>query len=318
MERQSVSHETTEYPLGRLPSGSAVSVTVHRYSGGSGPTMYLQAGQHGIELNGPAAMRRLHERLLSAELAGTVVAVPLANRLAFDTRTYMTPAAYDAVNPNLNRVWPGDASGTFQERLVARLWELVTGADAVVDLHTGTADMLEHVRFRENDTQARELAEAFGTEHILADPDDPPTDDAFGGKFRTAAAREGIPALTAELSNSRKVTRSAVETGVEGVVNVLRELGSLPDAPAESPAATVLNDDVESTRATEPGLFEPEPDVGVGDRLRAGTELGTVYCPSSFEHRETVTVEASGVAYSLTREAVVYAGERLAAVAAPV
>lgn len=318
MERQSVTHETTEYRLGRLPSGTAVSVPVHRYHGGSGPTLYLQAGQHGIELNGPAALRRLHARLLSTDLGGTVVSVPVANPLAFDARSYMTPAAYDAINPNLNRIWPGDETGTLQERLCARLWDVVASADAVLDLHTGTADMLEHVRFEQNDLEARALAAAFGTEYLLADPADPAPDETGSGKFRTAAAREGIPALTAELSNSRTVARSAVETGVEGVLNVLRELDMLPGTPTESPAPTVLADDVEPTVATEPGLFEPEPGVGVGDRLDAGAELGSVYCPSSFEHRETVTVEASGVAYSLTRESTVYAGERLAGVAAPV
>jgi predicted deacylase len=317
MERESATHRTAEYQLGRLPSGTDVSVPVHRYVGGAGPTVYVQAGQHGIELNGPAAARRLHDRLVSAELAGTVILVPLANPLAFDNRSYLTPAAYDAVNSNQNRGWPGDETGTLQERLVARLWDLAAGTDAVVDLHTGTADMLEHVRFDGTDPAARALATAFGTEYLLADPTEPPADEEQG-KFRTVAAREGIPALTAELSNSRTVARPAVETGVEGVLNVLRELDVLAGAPAESPAETVLEDDVADTVATEPGLFEPAPDIEVGDALQAGAELGTVYCPSSFEQRETVTVEASGVAYSLTREAAVYAGERLAGVAASV
>lgn len=309
MEHEPVTHTTTEHRLSRHPSGAAVDVTVHRYTGGSGPTVYLQAAQHGIELNGPVALRHLHERLIDATLAGTVVAVPVANPPAFDHRSYLTPAEYDARNPNLNRVWPGDETGSFQERIAARLWELVTDADAVVDLHTGTPDMLAHVRFTEG-SDARELATAFGTEYLLADPGEGTT-----GMLRDAAERAGIPAITAELSNSRTVDRSAVDAGVRGVLNVLRETGVLEEPPTAPSDPTVLRNGLEHTIAEESGLFEPRPTVAVGDRLEAGDPLGAVYAPASFERLETVSVSEAGVVYSLAR-GVVREGERLAAVAA--
>ncbi|WP_231554240.1 succinylglutamate desuccinylase/aspartoacylase family protein [Halobellus rufus] len=165
MTYDSVTHTASDRLLGRFPSGRDVSVTVHRYEGGDGPTVFAQAAQHGIELNGPAALRRLHDRLLDAEIAGTVVAVPVTNPLAFDHRSYLTPEAYDAFHSNFNRIWPGDRDGSFQERLVANLWPLVEESDVAVDLHTGMPQMLEHVRFSRGDDDARALAEAFGTEH---------------------------------------------------------------------------------------------------------------------------------------------------------
>ena len=94
MTHEPATYTTSERTLGRLPSGADVAVTVHRYEGGDGPTVYAQAAQHGIELNGPATLRRLHEELLDAELAGTVVAVPLANRPAFDHRSYGAPPEF--------------------------------------------------------------------------------------------------------------------------------------------------------------------------------------------------------------------------------
>lgn len=320
MSYQPATHTTTDRRLGRLPSGRTLTTTVHRYEGGPGPTVYVQAAQHGIELNGPAALRRLNDRLVDAALAGTVVVVPLANPPAFDHRSYTAPPEYDALNPNLNRVWPGDPDGSLHERMADRLWELVTDADAVVDLHTGTADMLEHVRFGEGDDRARALAEAFGTDHLLADPGDG-TDgggdgtDRSGAKLRTAAARADIPAITAELANSRTVSPPAAETGADGVWNVLAALDVRQPAPSTAAERTLLRDDRETTVAAAPGLFELRPDVRVGDHLRAGEELGTIHDPSTFERRRTVTVEEAGVAYSLTREAVVFVGERLAAVA---
>ncbi|MDQ2052672.1 succinylglutamate desuccinylase/aspartoacylase family protein [Natronolimnohabitans sp. A-GB9] len=317
MEYESVTHTTAERRLGRLPSGTDVSVTVHRYEGGTGPTAYVQAAQHGIELNGTAALRRLHHHLTTTELAGTVIAVPVVNSLAFDHGSYVTPQAVDAVNPNCNRVWPGDEDGTLQERVVARLWELLETADVVIDLHTGTPDMLEHVRFQPDDRQSRSLAATFGTEYLLTDTSaDPETnDEEFQGKLRTAAARAGIPAIVPELSNSRQVDHDAARRGVQGVRNVLGELGLLREEPDPTPSQTILRHDEGRIGTDRSGLFEPNPSVTVGDYVTAGTELGTVYCPATFEQRQCVTASDDGVVYSLTRESVVTAGEKVACIA---
>jgi len=309
---ETATHTTTARRVGRLPAGP-VEVTVHRYDGGPGPTVYVQAAQHGIELNGPAALRRLHDDLRSAPLAGTVVAVPVANPLAFDSRSYLTPQAYDARAPNLNRAWPGDAEGSLGRRVAARLWELVADADAVVDLHTGTSDMLEHVRYLDGDDAARRLATAFGAPYVLADADG--SEDAGGGRtLRAAAADAGVPALTAELANSRRVDHAAAANGAAGVRNVLRELDVLEPSPPDS-SPVPLRGDAAPTRADESGLFELRPDVAVGDAVDAGDDLGAVYDPTTYERRQAVTAADGGVAYSLTRESVVMAGERLAAVA---
>lgn len=334
MDYQSVTHDRTDRFLGRLPSGRELTVPVHRYVGGSGPTAYVQAAQHGIELNGPAAIRRLDERLRGAEIAGTVVAVPVANPLAFDHRSYMTPAAYDGRNTNMNRIWPGDADGSLLERVVDRLWPLVTEAEAVVDLHTGTADMLEHVRYRADAPEAERLGEAFGTGYLLADrdesdatgndetenndtdeeTDDNRADEETDGTLRAVATSAGVPAITAELGNSHDVSRPAIETGLSGITNVLCAVGIVADSP-DSTDQVRLRDDPDPIRASESGLFERRSDVCVGERLDAGERIGRVYDPSSFELRQTVTVEEAGVAYSLSRGGAVVAGERIAALA---
>jgi predicted deacylase len=313
---ETATHTTTDYRVGRLPAGP-VEVTVHRYAGGPGPTVYVQAAQHGIELNGPAALRRLHGDLRDAAVAGTVVVVPVANPLALDSRSYLTPQAYDATHPNLNRAWPGDESGSLGQRFAARLWDLVADADAAVDLHTGTPDMLEHVRVLDGDDAARTLAEAFGTGYVLVDEDREET-AADGSTLRAAATAAGVPTVTAELANSRRVDRAAAETGAAGVRNVLRSLDVL-DAPVPGSAdPTPLRASPDPTRAAESGLFELRPDLSVGDAVEAGEELGAVYAPTTFDRRETVRAAAGGVAYSLARESAVVAGERLAAVARPV
>lgn len=315
MEYDSVTHRATARRLDRLPSGREISVTVHRYVGGDGPTVYVQAAQHGTELNGPAALRRLHDRLSGTDLAGTVIAVPVANPLAFDNRSYITPAAYDARALNMNRRWPGDETGSLVERLVARLWPLAAEADAAVDLHTGTPEMLSHVRHGADDGAARSLAEAFGTPYRLADASDT-TDPPSNAKFRVAAASAGVPAITAELSNSGRVAPSAATTGADGVERVLQSLDMQSGSAPPSTDQSVLHDTPASVVSPASGLFEPEPSLAVGDRITADATIGRVYDPASFETLATPTTTESGVLYSLTHGTVI-AGERLAALGAP-
>jgi predicted deacylase len=330
MDARPVRHATTDRRLGRLPSGETVSVTVHRYEGGDGPTVYVQSAQHGIELNGPATLRRLHDTLTESRLAGTVVTVPVANPPALNHRSYLTPPAFDALHPNQNRVWPGDESGSLQERLVARLWPLVAESDAVVDLHTGTAEMLTHVRVGDGDETARRLGDVFGVDHLLVDdagigsddaggdaptdPTTPATEDA--GTLRHTATRRGIPALTVELGNSRTLSQSAVDAGVAGLRNVLAALDVLAVDPDPGDEPTVLRDS-ESVRTDESGLVEFRESLSVGDRVTADETLGVVYDPATFRDLTTVRSPTDGVVYSLSAEAVTVAGERVVALATP-
>jgi predicted deacylase len=386
-------HTATRVVLSRLPSGVEVATTVHVYGtaagraaeataegdvGGSivdgltdavaaaeGPTLYVQAAQHGREVNGVEVCRRLHDRLAgdaagrggidrsgadveagpagagsgeadagdgrdgpqsdSTEFDGTVVVVPVADPLTFDRVSYTTPEQLDAVSPNMNRVWPGDADGSVHERMAATLWPLATAADACVDLHTGSPRMATHVVYQQGDAGSRALAETFGVDLLLAEP---AADDAveewherdFAGKFRVAAARAGLPTITPELAHSRELSPEAVTAGLEGILAVCRSLGVLR-APAGSGGAprdgdpTYARNHLGRVRADEAGLFVPAAAASVGEEVKQGDVLGAVYDPTTYDRRQTVTVDRDGLLYSITREATVGAGATLVGVA---
>lgn len=314
-------HDAATQELARLPSGVSVSTTIHTYGGErSGPTVYVQAAQHGREVNGTATLRRVHNHLLDTEITGTVHAVPVANPLTFDLVSYTTPEAVDSVNHNMNRVWPGDESGTIHERMAETLWSLASEADYLIDLHTGGRDMASHVVFEEGDEECRRLAEAFGTDLLLGEPagDDASAewhDRDFAGKLRVAAREADIPAITPELAHNRAIVESAVELGVTGVYNVLREVGVLPGPPEENGATALGRNHLGRVEAAESGLFRPATDREVGEQVSAGTYLGTVFDPSTFEEYQTVEADRDGILYSLNREAIVTAGSTVANVA---
>ena len=118
-------HDTERITLARLPSGVELETTFHTYGDGDGPTLYVQAAQHGREINGSEVLRRLHGQLLARkdDFSGTLVAVPVADPITFDRVSYTAPEALDSVNANMNRCWPGDAEGTLHERMEAALWK---------------------------------------------------------------------------------------------------------------------------------------------------------------------------------------------------
>jgi len=336
-------HDASDLVLARLPSGVPIRTTVHVYGEGrlvegpdgpeldapadGGPVVYAQAAQHGREVNGTAVLRRLHERLTDADptradasdLDGTLVTVPVADPLTFDRVSYTTPEPLDATHSNMNRCWPGDDEGTLHERAAARLWAFAGAADAVVDLHTGSPAMLTHTVYMRGDEACRSLAEAFGTDLLLAeaagdDADAEWSERGFAGKLRVAATREGIPTITPELAHSREVVPEAVETGFKGMLGVLRREGLLPGEP-EPWDGTVARNHLGRVNAAESGLFTPERDLAVGDEAVEGERLGVVHDPTTFEPLQTATADRDGIVYSIAREATVTAGSTLVGVA---
>ncbi|MCU4972613.1 succinylglutamate desuccinylase/aspartoacylase family protein [Halobacteria archaeon AArc-m2/3/4] len=313
-------HTTEDVVLARLPSGIEISTTVHTYDGGDdGPTVYVQAAQHGREINGTETLRRVHERLSLRNLSGTLVAVPVANPLTFDRVSYTTPEVIDSVNPNMNRVWPGDDSGSLHQRMAARLWEYLEGSDAVIDLHTGSPDMLPHVVYLEGDEPSRALAEAFGTGLLLSEQaDEDATEEwyrrGFDGKLRVAAVQKGIPAITPELAHNKQILEDPVELGVDGIFDVLRDMDML-EGEAPERDQTIARNHLGQVQATASGLFRPKPSLEMGQFVPEGADLGTVYHPATYESLQDVAADREGILYALTKEATVKAGDQLASVA---
>ena len=343
-------HTSRTLTLARLPSGVPIRTTVHAYGEGElvdgddgpeldapadAPVLYAQAAQHGREVNGAAVLRRLHDRLVgndakgrsedgptAADLDGTLVTVPVADPLTFDRVSYTTPESLDSRQPNMNRCWPGDPEGSLHERMAARLWAFAGEADAVVDLHTGSPSMATHAVYMRGDDACRELAEAFGSDLLLAEAagDDADTEwdeRGFAGKLRVAATREGIPTVTPELAHSREVVPEAVETGVAGMLGALRHEGVLDGEP-EPWDGVVARNHLGRVIAADSGLFVPAPDLGVGDRVTEDERVGEVFDPTTFEPLQVARADRDGIAYSVAREATVTAGSTLVGVAEPI
>ena len=141
----------------------------------SGPTLLVLNGIHGFEHSPIVASQRLATTLEPEIISGKIIFVHIANMSAYLGRTvYTSPAD----GKNLNRLFPGNSSGTLSARIAFLLTDqLYPLADAVLDMHSGDGNedlnpiwVGYYAQAGNPDVIARSnaLAMAFGFEHIVA------------------------------------------------------------------------------------------------------------------------------------------------------
>lgn len=214
--------------------GTQIPVTVVT-GARDGPTLALVAGIHGSEPSPIVGLQRVRADLDPAQLSGTVIIVQIANVPSFVHRTiYRGP--WD--QKNLNRVFPGKADGTGSERIAhAITTQVIDQCDYLVDMHSGDGnEELRPYSYWNNlgvdkrvDTVAREMALAFGLDHIVIDRGRPRDINATLFCSNTAHVR-GKPAVTTEAGGVGVPTEDMVALNARGAVRVMKYLGLIPGA----------------------------------------------------------------------------------------
>ncbi|MFF2502782.1 succinylglutamate desuccinylase/aspartoacylase family protein [Streptomyces sp. NPDC058067] len=276
-----------------------------------GPRVLITAGVHGGEFTGIDAATRLAALLDPAEVRGQVIVCPVANPPAvYQGRLGVSPL--DGVN--INRVFPGDSEGGPTGRLAAWLFtNLVDGADAYVDLHSGGIDevLTDFVGYRltgdpELDAKTADLAGAIGIEDVIFGT------NADGGNSHAAAARQGIPSILVETGQLGERDEDTARRLVGGLYGVLRRLGVLDIEPANDTAVRAWVW-VAVVTAEATGLWYPE--FGAGDDVTEGQVLGRVLDPADGREHKVLAPATGRIFYGL-RGLTVAPGAELAAIAA--
>lgn len=258
--------------------GVAISVdVVHIGHNAPGPHLAVIAAMHGTEYASVAALGRLIQTLNPATVQGTLTLVPVANQLAFESRTmYVCPPD----GKNLNRTFPGNPQGSYAEVLADLLWRAV-GAPAthILDIHGGelveglvpfvgaySIEAHEHLAH-----QSRALAEAFDTPYLVLN--NVPVATQGGSRLAHVATRAHIPAALVEAGQLGRMDESDVHFIADGIVNVMRTIGMLEAAPTPPRADRVVLEEIEVYAHTR-GLFHAK--VAPGDTIAPGQPLGEI------------------------------------------
>jgi predicted deacylase len=242
-----------------------------------GPVLALVAGSHGTEYASIIAIEKLIAHLDPAEISGTVILLPLVNVASFVEKV---PHLNPVDNKNMNRMYPGKADGTQTERaswLITK--QVVEQCDYLIDMHGGDLDeslrpYTYWVRMGNDklDAASRELALAFGLDHILIE-DDFPRDPNASRYLNSTAATRGRPTVAVEAGYAGTVEPEDVDALVSGSNSVMRYLKMLPGAaaPIEHP---VWIEKVQGITSDESGIFYPL--VRRGTYVEVGMKVGYV------------------------------------------
>lgn len=240
-------------------------------AGDGGPTALIVAGVHGDEGPwGAWAIRKLLEAVPAADLLGTVRVIPVANPLAMQADARCAPV--DQLD--LNRAFPGSATGSYTERLAAAIVaHALPGADYVIDLHGGGSWCVNAFTFRMPGGDL--IADAFDAPFVTAAPERGVT---LTGYARTLGAVVGAVEMGG---------RSAIEDAwagriAAGLYRALVAAGVL-HAGGHFPAKAADSQPVGGTSVLRPaqgGIFVPRLGAGaVGTVVPRDTVLGHLLDP---------------------------------------
>ena len=221
--------------------------------------------------------------------------MPLINLASFAQKV---PHINPVDGKNMNRFYPGNASGTQTERV---LWaigkEVVANCDYLIDLHGGDLD--ENLRRYSYwpvtgkdklDATTRAMALAFGLDHIIIQKN---LGTAVPGATSLSrfAIDLGKPTLIAEAGHAGTVYAEDVDALALGTANLMRHLKMLPGEvkPVEHP---VWIGQITTVHSEHEGIFYPlaVPEAYVAQGMRLG------YITDYFGNKiEDVAAPASGV-----------------------
>ncbi|WP_224813721.1 succinylglutamate desuccinylase/aspartoacylase family protein [Hasllibacter sp. MH4015] len=241
----------------------------------SGDTALVIGGNHGDEYEGPIAIRHLIDAAEPETILGRLIAIPYLNTPAFMAATRTSPI--DGVN--LNRAFPGEASGTITRKIAAFVNDhLIPQSDLIIDIHSGgkTLDFLpmavSHILDdAEQDHRCASAARAFSAPYTarLREIDDT-------GMLDGAAERAGKTFVTTELGGGGTATFQSAEIAISGLRRALAFHGiyDWPYAPRPSRALD-LSDPDGFHFATHGGLLHPK--VALGDTVEHHQPLAHIY-----------------------------------------
>lgn len=269
-----------------------VHIPLHLIVGAQpGPTLVVQAGASGLEIEPSLILPIVAQQIDPAQLAGTVVIVPLMNTSGFEFE--QVNSVWD--DKHLNRIGRGDPSGTISEQLIDQYYRAVIAhADALIDIRTG-AQWSYHryagVYAEGAVEQSQALALALGLPQVVVgQPADASMayEAAQDGKAVVIAAIGGGPGLR----DFREEDLGRIENAVH---NALRHLNMLPgDLVRETETVQVIEAHTFLLPNGERGLTFM--DTGKrGSAVAAGEEIGYVRHPFTGEILQRITAPRAGV-----------------------
>jgi predicted deacylase len=284
---------------GKLPIGQKVFVKAMVYHAiEPGPKVLFMAGMHGDEINSIEIIRRAMENGVWDNLQrGTVIAISLMNVFGFLNFARDLPDGKD-----VNRSFPGSASGSLASRLAHALSHLILPIiDFGVDFHTGSVLKYNypHIRYNRGDAKSQELAAIFNAPIAFEQPCIPKS-------LRKTAKIMKKSMLVYEGGEALRLDEYAIQIALQGIHNLMAHHGMVQGNP------TVKNQQNfrHSTwvRSGSAGIFNPIRSAGT--YVYKGEIMGEINDPLNGRSTKLRT-RKDGFIVGLNYSAIVNQGDAL-------
>ena len=257
---------------GSYADGTRIALPVMIATGEQeGPVLWIEGCIHGDEYGGAGSIIKIVESLNLKTLKGTLIAVPVTNLPSYLGRSRISPLD----GPNLNRIFPGNTTGTYSYRLADALIEAITEtSDYLLDLHSGgiALETTFYSIYMDDNSESskisKKLAKSLGADVVWR------VEGGLSpkGTITDEAASRGIPSVTLEVGGGT-VTDKHIENYTLGITNMMKVIGMLDGDITKHDKYTIVNNAVFFFNQ-EGGLFVP--DVKVGTFLKKNERIGHI------------------------------------------
>ncbi|WP_435624135.1 succinylglutamate desuccinylase/aspartoacylase family protein [Flagellimonas sp.] len=293
-------NKLVQIKIARLPTGTLIDIPVHVFNSKKpGPTILIQAGLHGDEINGVETLRRMLQQDIFHVKRGAVMVVPILNVFGFIHFSRDVPDGKD-----VNRSFPGSKTGSLASRIAYNYTsEIIPHVDFAIDLHTGGAQRHNYpqIRYTAEDKMSKSLAEMFNAPFCFASR-------LIQGTFRKATFKMGIPTIVFEAGESMRFDENAINAGMEGICKVLAGNKMISKSAKTKKKTSIPLERRRWIRASRAGMFIPS--ISNGAHVQKGQELGIITDTYAKKSRK-VSAPFEGYIFCLNHQAVVNQGDAL-------
>lgn len=265
----------------------------------------IVTGIHGDELEGQYVCYELARRIREEEenLTGIVDIYPAMNPLGIDSITRGIPA-FDL---DMNRLFPGNIEGNMTEYLAAGIIQDVDGSDAVIDIHASNIYLTEIPQIRINELHKDmlvPLAQKLNIDFIWVHGANTVLESTFAHSLNS----RNVPTLVVEMGVGMRITKSYGDQLVDGIFNLMREMGIWKGETKEPRKAIISEaaDDVAYLNASRGGVFVPC--VKHWEELNKGDLIGKLIDPLKGEVVDEITSPVDGILFTIREYPIVDEG----------
>ncbi len=236
------------------------------------PRVLITAGIHGDE--GPWGAWAIHKvlnRIQMDELKGSIRVIPVTNPLAMQADKRNAPV--DQLD--LNRAFPGDARGSYTERIAHVLAnDGLANVDTVIDLHGGGSWCVNSFVFQSEG--GADLALSFPAPFIVNAP-------SWSVTLTGYARSKGLSVVGVEMGGRSQFESQWADKIADGLFRALVKIGIVD--PVTPPVDVARPIPVKPSTVLRPaigGIFVPTIDASqVGTIVPEGTLLGMMVHPAT-------------------------------------